>query len=138
MAYCTQSDLTNVCTADELEQLTSQTGTLDTTTVDLAIESAAGKIDGYLRTRYTLPIVGTPPELVQINCDIARFYLFADILPDAVKYRYEEAMKQLSDIAKGIASIGIDFLAENTGTATLPSIKTSDKVMTDDLLAKMT
>lgn len=78
--------------------------------VTTAITDAQAEIDGYL-TSY-LPLVIVSGNLVRIACDIARYYLYDDAVTEPVQTRYDQAIKYLSQVAKGQISLGPD----TTGT----------------------
>jgi len=118
MPYCTALDLTDRFSAAELIQLTDRNniGSIDYTVLDQAIADATAEINGYL-TAY-LPLVSVPANLVRIGCDVARYYLYDDAVTEQVQTRYDQAIKYLSQVAKGQISIGPDV----TGTiATSPN-----------------
>lgn len=98
---------------DELVQRSDKyqpyTGAVVTAVIDRALADADAEIDGYVGSRYTLPLpLPTPPVLVPIACDIARYRLYDDAVPDVVRQRYEDAIARLRDIAAGRLSLGID------------------------------
>jgi phage gp36-like protein len=75
-----------------------------------AEQEAASLIDGYLATRYTLPLVSVPPMLVGWAADIVRFKLWDERAPDEVRKRYEDALAQLKLVSTGVIALppGID------------------------------
>lgn len=70
-----------------------------------ACDDAASLIDGYLLTRYTLPLVSVPSLVVAWAADIARFKLWDDRAPEEVRKRYEDALAQLKLLASGAMSL---------------------------------
>lgn len=66
---------------------------------------AASLIDGYLASRYTLPLAAVPEMLRAWALDIARFRLWDDQAPEEVRRRYEDALAQLRDLAAGRISL---------------------------------
>lgn len=70
-----------------------------------AIADASNLIDGYLASRYTLPLASVPEIVKGWAADIARFRLWADQAPEQVRQRYEDAIAQLKDLAKGLLSL---------------------------------
>lgn len=73
-----------------------------------AIEEANSEIDAYVGSRYSLPLHVTPPFLVNIGCNLARFYAVTGDLAenDPIKNRYEASLKTLSKISKGELTLG--------------------------------
>lgn len=141
MAYCTLADLTRVSSEMELTQLTDiGTGEIDEPTVDLAIDAASDQIDSYLRTRYQLPLLGKPPELVQIACDLARYLLCTDIAPTVVVKRRDDAINWLQQLAAGKVTIAAEYVQPVTAANPMPSMPTvisAKKVFTKSLLDTM-
>lgn len=126
MAYCTQEDLLRAMPKRTLAQLTCDTPPAtepDDTVIHWAIASAAELIDGYLRQRYTLPMKDVPTMVRDVSVAIARHTLYArrpegkEDLPPAVVRTYKDAIKLLSEIAKG----NVDLGTGGSGTGTLPA-----------------
>jgi phage gp36-like protein len=78
-------------------------------------DAAAGRINTYLRGRYSLPLVAPyPPEIIEAECAIAA-YLFLSrrgFDPEAganqnVVTRYEDAMRWLRDLAAGVLNLSL-------------------------------
>ena len=76
MAYCTQSDLLNQMTTEELVQLTDDagSGSVDTAKVDAALNAASATIDAYAGARYTLPLE-TSEKIKHLCVDLAVYEL---------------------------------------------------------------
>jgi len=119
MSYCTLQDLTNRYGLKELIDLSDNdnTGAINTEVIDRAISDAEGEIDGYLASRYPLPINPVPKSIARIACDIARYYLYDDVAIEQVNKRYNDAVKFLKAVSQGDVSIGI------TATGDKPSSK---------------
>lgn len=102
MSYCTQANMMTEVGEAELIQLTdrSNLGVIDSTVLAKALTNADAKINGYL-TAYSLPLVSIPANFELIACDIARYFLYKDTVPDAVKNRYDNAIKYLEQIGTG-------------------------------------
>jgi len=66
-----------------------------------AENDSASLIDGYLSTRYTLPLVSVPAMVTSWAGDITRFRLWDDHAPEEVRRRYEDAISQLKQLADG-------------------------------------
>jgi len=109
MPYATQADLEARFGIDELTQLTDRAGAgvPDATIVARALSDAAAEIDSYLASRYALPLSPVPTLLVRIACDIARYRLWEDRASDEVRRRYEDNVRLLEGIAKGVLSLGL-------------------------------
>lgn len=67
--------------------------------------AAAGLVDGYLAAKYTLPLVVVPEMLRGWAADITRFRLWDEKAPEEVRRRYEDAIAQLRDLARGLIAL---------------------------------
>ncbi|MFK3859290.1 gp436 family protein [Pseudoalteromonas rhizosphaerae] len=97
---------------------------INTAVVEQAINDASDVINGYLAGRYELPLVTVPNLLEQFCCDIARYKLGTNDVPEHVETRYKDAIKFLMSVAKGELSIGVDALGQDAkvqDTATIQS-----------------
>lgn len=103
MTYATQTDMTDRYGAVELAQLTDRSAGLviNTTVLGRALSDADAEIDGYLATRYTLPLATTAAVLVRLAADIARYRLYDERVTDAVRTRYEDAVSLLKRLSSG-------------------------------------
>lgn len=103
MPYALPADLIARFGAAELIQQTdlSGAGEYNADTVARALEDASALIDGYLASRYSLPVAAVPALLVTLCCDLARYALYVDAVPDVVKDRRDQAVASLRDIAAG-------------------------------------
>lgn len=110
MTYATKQNLIDRFTEGELIELTDDAnlGVVDEAAVAKALADADAEINSYLAGRYTLPLAQTSDELERLACDIARYHLYDTSATEAVKTRYDDAVKKLRDVARGVASLGID------------------------------
>ncbi|PJG86213.1 gp436 family protein [Conservatibacter flavescens] len=123
MAYASVEDF--ILRVGELQaiELTDReqpfTHTVNETVLNIALGDSSSQIDGYLAGRYQLPLDKVPLNLVRICCDLARFRLCSMsnvTITDEVRERYEEALKELALLAKGITALGIEQELENDPT----------------------
>ena len=126
MPYCTKQDLIDRFGSDELMQLTDRDnmGLIDDTVLNQAINDASAEMDGYLASRYSLPLVNIPQTLKPLCCNIARYKLYDEQASEQVSKRYDAAIKFLFSVSKGEISLGVDALgtkAASTDTAELQS-----------------
>jgi len=100
-----------------------------------AENDAASLIDGYLASRYTLPLAYVPAVITGLACDIARFRLWGQRAPEEVRTRYEDALASLRDLASGKMALPPDA----TGTAAAPGVAfggySAERVFTAHTLA---
>lgn len=80
------------------------------TTLLAAIAYADSVIDGYVATRYELPLASVPSSLTTDACNVVRKFLL-DTRPDMMTAgdveAYDMAIKHLRDIAKGAIHLGV-------------------------------
>ncbi|MDP3926162.1 MAG: DUF1320 family protein [Hydrogenophaga sp.] len=109
MSYATAADLVQRFGADELAQLADplHTGEADPALLALALADAHAEIDGYLAARYQLPLPVVPVVLVRLACDVARYRLWADVASAEVRQRYEDAVKLLANMSRGVVALGL-------------------------------
>lgn len=126
MTYATQTDMTERFGEPELIELTDRDGSagaIVTAVLDAALADADSMIDGYLATRYTLPLASTPAVLTRIGADIARYYLYDDQAPEEVAERYKAAVAFLKAVSRGEVTLGAAAITDGaaTGTAEMQS-----------------
>ncbi|THF60908.1 gp436 family protein [Pseudothauera rhizosphaerae] len=119
MAYVTFADMIRRFGTTELEQRApgAELGVIDVERVQGAIGEAVAEIDGYVGTRYPLPLTPVPALLGRLAGDIARYRLYDDASSEEVRKRYEDAVRLLRGIADGQVSLG-----ERPGTPTTPHL----------------
>lgn len=108
MAYCTQDDLEALIPVLELARLTTESGDEpDAVVVVGAIAAADAEIDSYLLVRYQLPLAVTPARVKALSMDLAIYKLFQrrSVSNEARRTAYEDAVKFLQLVAKGLAVI---------------------------------
>ena len=108
MTYASQQALIDRFGFQELLELSdrSQSGVLDSDVVNGALLDADAEINSFLASRYVLPLTQTSQELVRLACDITRYRLYDIRATEAVKLRYDDAIRKLRDVSKGVASLG--------------------------------
>lgn len=133
MSYITLQDLLDELGEDTLVQLSdnTETGEVNSSRVDKAIEYARGIFDAYARARYSIPVPATP-MVKSINLDLATFHLYKSrsTLDEGVykirKNGNDDAVKLLMAINQGKAALDVPATEE---TVTNPA--TSDRVLTN-------
>lgn len=121
--YCGISDLQQRFDADELLDLAplkTDATKLDMLRLSKACDDASEEIDSYAGRRYALPIKSCSAVLVGYACDIARYRLHTDRMPENVRKRYEDAIKWLGDVAAGrVVLVGADLISSASSGATI-------------------
>lgn len=120
----------------------------DMTVINREISRVDGIIDGYLRSRYTLPLSEVPPELAGYAEDmaIARIYgcMPERTVPEDVTRASKEATAWLRDVQKGLASLSVAELppastGEPGATGFFKTNKRSeDRIFSDSVLDSFT
>jgi phage gp36-like protein len=98
--------------------------------IEGALADAQAQLDGYLGSRYSLPLASPPAVLTQYSVDVARFRLFDDAPPEAVKKRYDGALQFAQRVAKGEVAIGVSDQEVATGGS--PEVAGPDRTLTED------
>jgi len=140
MSYITLQDLSDELGEETLAKLSGDPDgeTVDEARIQSVIENATGVFEGYIRSRYSLPVT-TTPLVKQLVKKIAIFELYerwTTIDEGIYKIRrnaYNDAIAQLKDIAAGRAALDVPAAEE---TKTYPG--TSDRILTNASKAKFT
>ena len=112
MAYATQQDMIDSFGNSEIVELTNLEDpaavAINPVPLVQALDDSTNLIDGYLASRYTLPLPSPiPAVLVGVCCDIARYRLDKNRAREDVRKRFEDAIAWLKDLARGLVSLGI-------------------------------
>lgn len=83
-------------------------GVINMEKLNSAMQEANSEIDAYVGSRYPLPLRVIPPFLVEIGCNLSRYYAVTGDLSenDPIKSRYESSIKTLTKISKGELALG--------------------------------
>lgn len=103
MAYITEEDFEEAFGRTELDDLLG--GGADFKLIEA---NARGLIDGYIASRYALPLAAVPDMLKAWALDVVRFRLWDEQAPEEVRRRYDDAIAQLRDLARGLISLPPD------------------------------
>lgn len=120
MPYTTQQDLIDRYGEQLLISLTDRaavaTGAIDADVVDQVLGDTDALIDGYLATRYKLPLAQVPPVVSAIALRIAIYDLHVYQPNEKIGDDYKEAVRQLKDIASGAIRLPVAGVEpEDTG-----------------------
>ncbi|MEJ0012796.1 MAG: DUF1320 domain-containing protein [Bauldia sp.] len=129
MSYCTLDQLTERFGERALTDLTDRgdeaTGEVDSDVIDRAIADTGALIDGYLKGRYALPIVATPPLLTDLALTVAFYKLHPHVAPEKVRKDYEDAMRTLREISTG--AVRLDVAGVEPAASGSSGVKTNDR-----------
>ena len=116
--YCTEVDLEAVIGRRNLLAAAPDPDThdaVDTPAVERAIAAVSSRIDGWLRTRYTLPLADVPEALRRAACRLVHAELVdAGATSDLIESRAADARKLVEHIGAGRVRIGGDLDGDGT------------------------
>lgn len=124
--YCTLNDIrTKRLSEETLIQITddADAGVIDAVKVDRAIADAGELIDGYLRTRYALPLTPVPGLVAALALHIVVWNLYGlrpDVeTPERVASDYKGALALLERVQRGDVKLGVAEPAGQEATEAL-------------------
>jgi len=136
MTYSANADILEQLDEAILIQLTddADAGEVDADVVTRAIADADSEIDSYCGKRYTIPFSAVPVRVRKLSVDIAIYNLYARRkgAPEDRKTRYDNAIRFLKDVAKGLATLGEDDPDGSPAESNAPDIDQSDRIFTRD------
>lgn len=108
--YATLSDIIERAGEDEIFQVADRDrdGVADPGVIEAALATAGSEIDGYISTRYRLPLPNVPDLVKTWAVSIARYHLHRDGAPDHVVRDWKAAMDGLRDIARSVVNLPVD------------------------------
>lgn len=121
VTYATLEDLIARAGEDEIRQIADRDrdGVIDPDVIAEALEHADNLVNGYVGTKYALPLSPVPDLVRTWSIDIARHRLHYQGPPDYVVKDYEKALASLERVSKGLISLpvaGVDTPASSSGT----------------------
>lgn len=137
MTYATQTDLEDRFGTEELARRTNRVDglTIDTDVLGGALIDADAEIDGYLATRYSLPLASIPPVLVRLAADIARYRLSDKGVTETVRQRYEDSVSLLKRISSGAVQLaGAAVVAADGGSGNAVAVRTPARMFGSEQL----
>ncbi|WP_347268177.1 DUF1320 domain-containing protein [Paracoccus sp. (in: a-proteobacteria)] len=110
MAYAALADLIERAGEVELRQIADRDrdGTPDPEVIAAALADADNLINGYVATRYALPLPAVPDLVRTWAVSIARHVLHRNGAPEHVSADYKEAIAALKDLARGQIALPVD------------------------------
>ncbi len=130
MSYAAIQDMIDRFGSKELIELSDHgnTGAIDNTVLQGALDDASAEIDGYLAAVYTLPLSTIPVVLKRLCGDMARYYLMGDRVQQAASDRYKNAVAFLRGVADEKVSLGLDAAAAPALESGGPRVVAADRV----------
>lgn len=140
--YADLDDLKTLCGDEELIQLTDRadppSGEINTAVTAAALTAATHVIDGYVGAQYQLPLSSSVPLLTDLACDIARYRLYKTAATDQVRQRFEDAIKMLVNISKGVVKLPIaNGAAEPAGRSDVVNFQSEERIFSRTSLRGM-
>lgn len=103
--YVTSSEFISRIGIQETIELTNlddpSANTVNSDRLEAILSDASSEIDGYLATRYQVPLTAIPGVIKTYCIDIAWYRLAHNNAPEAFSERYKQAIARLKDIEKG-------------------------------------
>ncbi len=130
MPYCSKQDLIDRFGEEELISLTDRDGMsmIDDQVLNQAIADADALMDGYLGSRYQLPLANVPQSLKPLACNMTRYQLHDDQSSEQVTERNKAAHAFLKSVSKGEISLGISEGGESAQSTDFAEIQSSGSV----------
>lgn len=126
MSYATQTDLEELLPEKVLIGLTDDEnlGVVHSGRVEAALEKASVTINRYLGKRYSLPFTEVPEPLTGLCVDLAGYllHLRRNQVSELWQKQYENAIKYLGELSRGLHSLGIE---DPAGTGDKESLQVS-------------
>lgn len=119
MAYATLTDLIERAGEKEIRQIADRDrdGIPDNDVVYAALADADNLINGYVSTKYTLPLPSVPDLVRTWAISIARYFLHHNGAPDHVTRDFDWAEAKLKDVASGKMSLSFEAGEEQPSAA---------------------
>ena len=129
MGYITRAEFERRYGEAELADLTEENA------FNAASADADALIDGYLASRYTLPLSVVPSLVESWAADVLRFKLWDERAPEEVRTRYDDVLEQLKLLSQGLIALppGADGTKPAGGLAV--GGYSNDRVFTQSSLA---
>lgn len=136
MAYCAKTDILDQLDEDILIGLTDDedTGLVDDTKVTRAIADADSEIDSYCGVRYPVPFATVPGIIRKLSVEFSIYNLYARRkgVSDDRKERYDNGIRFLRDVSKGVVSLGADDPDAPPSDKDKPEFASSDRIFSRD------
>jgi phage gp36-like protein len=142
VAYAVQADLEGHYGQLEVERSAERAADRNhsdiPTAVTKALTTATSEIDSYVGVVHDLPLLTVPSRLVDICCDIGLYRLSYDagMLTEEKRLRYEDAIKWLTNLSKGIVDLGLPAADEPPSTE-LVEVASSTRLFTRSTMRRL-
>lgn len=111
MSYATVTDMQARYPARDLIAISDPANTaINNTVINQALSDASVEIDGYLASRFQLPL-SDPPAVLNLHCCTIAMYRLQALRPlhdlEDARKRYEDTIKFLTKVANGDLGLGL-------------------------------
>ena len=122
MAYATPADFELAFGSREAISLSNRDNAASATAVNSTVleaflDGASALIDSYLGARYLTPVVSPTQPLKQACLDIARYNADNVRVREDVRQRYEDRIRWLEQVTKGLVELGLPGIPGLTPTS---------------------
>lgn len=100
--------------------------------VERALRDAGNTIDGYISSRYQLPLSRVPAILELHCCQVARYFLYDDDATKQVESLYQASIKYLRDVSSGAADLGLTAVGTTAPASAGAEMVSSGRVFNRD------
>lgn len=109
MSYATLQDILDRAGEQELRQIADRDrdGLIDPEVIAAALADAQDAIDGYLGTKYALPLASVPPIVRGWSVTISRYIMHRNGAPEHVAQDYKDAIAALKDVSRGLITLPV-------------------------------
>lgn len=136
MSYCTLTDILGRMDEADVIAYTDDddAGVVDTDKTSQAIAAADALIDAHLSSRYAVPMSPVPDMIKKLAVDVAVYEICSrrDRAPDGRRQVYEDALKLLEKLGRGIAVIPGATAAPESVRSGRAEITSSSRVFSRD------
>ncbi len=127
--YATLTDMTNRYPSRDLIAISDPTNTsIQPGPINQALSDASVEIDGYLESRFALPLTD-PPAVLNLHCCTIAMYRLQALRPlhdlEDARKRYDDVIKFLTRVSKGELTLGLSIDSAEPPDAK-PSVLTTD------------
>jgi phage gp36-like protein len=140
VAYATSADAVTLYGEDYVLTAVDRdaNGEADVSALTAALAQASGEVDSYVGRRYPTPLVSPPDIIKRLTVDIAVYQTAATFgggLTEEKRQRYDDAIKWLTNVAKGLVVLGLP--APDASTADLPQLSTESRRFTSTTFGRL-
>lgn len=109
MPYATLSDLIERAGEAEIRQIADRDrdGAIDADVIESALINADNLVNGYVATKYDMPLPSVPDLVRSWAVSIARYFLHHNGAPEHVVRDYDNALAALKDVVAGKATLSV-------------------------------